>query len=135
MGAFISRIFAQFAIVGCCMSLNVLLVSFATFIRNLPALADFLRRSLRWGLLLSYRVYNTILSTIQRVIGINLLADLPRILMSLVISLLPGVGLHLLLGAELRICTLAPFALHGLLVGYLWDELVEPGGIRLGERL
>ncbi len=139
MLAFFSRLFGQFALAGCCLSLNMLLVSFAILIRRLPALLDLARRALRGWLVLSYRLYSAVLSALAplcwQLAGLNLVAWWPRTLLSLGVSLLSGVGLHLLLGLPPRLWTLIPFALHGLVVGALWDELTEPGGIRLGERL
>lgn len=121
------------------MSLNLLLTSLMVLIRHLPALADYLRRALRWGLVMSYRIYSNVLNhmaiVLQPIVGIDLLSSLPRTLFALAVSTLAGIGLHHMLGLALHLGTLLPFALHGLLVGWLWDELLEPGGIRLGERL
>lgn len=135
----LARMLSQLLVAGCCLSLNVLVVSVAVLVRHLPGLLLFARKGLRWWLVISYRAYHALLSRLagraRAWLQVDLLATLPRILVSTLLSLGWGVGLLALLGVPLRVWSIGPFALHGLLVGWLWDEVAEPGGIRLGERL
>lgn len=129
----------QFVTFSCCMSLNLLITSLAVLIRQSPAILDQVRRSLRFLFILSYRIYAAVLSRlaplIYRLTHINLLTRWPRLLASLSLSLLLGTGFYLLLGLAIGLGSIGLCAVHGLLVGGLWDELTEPGSIRLGERL
>ena len=126
-------------VASCCAALQMLLVSLALLLRRLPEVIALLQGSLRWILILSFRIYQAILSRLaplsQRWLGVELLAPWPRTAASLILSLALAALLPLLLGWRLRLWMGLLPGLHGLLVGGLWDELAEPGGIRLGERL
>jgi hypothetical protein len=135
MAAFIT----QFLVGGCCLSVNLLMVGLTLGVRHLPGALGFARRALRWWLIISFRVYRFLLFQLTRVsqdwLPVNWLAPLPRMMASVTLSLLWGLSLLALTGLRVSVWFVLLFVTHGLLVGGLWDELVEPGGIRLGERV
>ncbi len=131
----LSRLLGQMAFTGCCLAANMLVVSLALLARQTPAALGHLRRALRGGLLLSFRLYAALLRWLGALLGTNLSVGWPRLAACLVLSSLPGALLIIFGVLPLSLLVLAPFILHGLVVGWLWDELAEPGGLRLGERL
>jgi hypothetical protein len=129
----------QLLVVGCCLVVNVLMVGLALGMRYLPELLSFTRRTLRWWLVISFRFYRFLLTGLTRLSGpwlpVNWLATAPRMAASAILSLSFGLGLLTLAGLRVSVWLVLLFVTHGLLVGGLWDELTEPGGIRLGERV
>lgn len=124
----------------CCMSANVLLMSLGVFIRRIPETMAFIQRLSRWGLLVSYRAYRTFINWVAPILhrwtGVDLRSsELPRMGVTTILSVGLGLGLLALVGLPVSVASAILFGLHGLLVGGLWDELEEPGGIRLGERI
>jgi len=135
----VASILSQMWVSFCCVSANMLVVSLAVFIRNVPAIGNGLRRSLRGLLVLSYRAYHALFSrlapVVSRLAGVDLLHGFPRLAAAMIVSQLAGHGVLLLLGFSPSLAGAIVFGLHGLAVGALWDRVVEPGGVRLGERL
>ena len=121
-------------------SLDVLLVSLAATMRLVPALTRLLLRLLRRLIIVSTRVYATILSAIepeiQRRFGVRILTGPWRVLASIVLSLLLGILLLLGTGLPANKWTVGLPVLHGLVVGLLWDEdeAEEPSGLHLGTK-
>lgn len=132
--------FAERCLIGACFVSGILLcLSLAASFRLLPALLSVLRRGLGFGLALSVRLYAPVLARLApwaaRSLGVDLLGGATRPLATLTLSL--GLGLLLLALGQVTVVAwhIGLLALHGLVVGFLWDDLLAPGELRLGVRL
>jgi hypothetical protein len=88
-------------------------------------------------LIVSYRFYHRILTTLAPAItrtGVDVLAGNWRVAATTCLSLVIGV-LVSLLALPLLPVVLVLAAIHGLVVGLVWDEIEQPGGLQLGTRL
>jgi hypothetical protein len=128
------------ALVGACIfGLVQFFLSLAALFRLLPLLLRAFRLGLRGLLILSFRLYYLILSQlappIERQLGIDVLAGIPRVAATILLSLLLGCLLLLVVGANVTGWAIALFLVHGLFVGLTWDDIEAPGGIQLGVRI
>jgi hypothetical protein len=120
-------------------ALNMLFISLAGLVRLLPLLLPTVGR-LAWGLLLlSCRVYYLLLTRVAPILKARLRVDLLNGLWRLAatVSLSLALGLLFLFSAQwpLMIWTVGPFAVHGLFVDYIWDDIPETANLLMGMRL
>ena len=97
------------------------------------------RQGLRGWLILSFRLYQALLTRLapgcRGRFGIDILTGAARVAASVMLSMAQGFVLLLLLHQPLTVWTGGWPVLHGLVVGFLWDEIGDPGGFRLGETI
>ena len=90
-------------------------------------------------MVLSYRLYAFIVERLAdpafRLFEIDLYAVFARLMIALLLSTLVGLTIHLLVDLSWSIWIIAGFALHGALVGLIWDRFLDPGGLMLGVNL
>jgi len=126
----------QILVGACCLSIIATFLSLAALLRLLPALFAVIRLALREILILSFRLYSLVLTRlapfIQQRIGIDVLTGIPRIAATLVLSLVLGLLLLALTRIHITGWSVGLSILHGLAVGLVWNEIEEPGGLRLG---
>ena len=104
-------------------------------VRWLPALLGVARYLVQLGLRLSFVVYQALLSRLSFVtttVGVDLLTNPWRTGACIALSVAFGVMLLLLAGSEVSLPALGGLAAHGLLVGFIWDQLGPPNGLGLG---
>lgn len=123
--------------IGCCwMAVNLVVVGFSAVIHRIPALAWLLRRWCLGFLSLSYRLYHRVLATTApffwNYLRIRIARTFPRVIASILTSLLIMSVLFLVLDLTLRPWLLWLAGLHGALVGWAWENLEAPDGLRLG---
>jgi hypothetical protein len=139
MTGIIARLFANVLVGACLFSPAVFFFSLAALLGLLPAFARFLRVCFRATLILSYRLYALILTLVapvsERWLGVDPLAGWPRVIATLLLSLVMGGSILALTPLTLSAVTLGLILAHGLGVGLAWDEIANPGGLQLGARL
>lgn len=135
----LSRIVSRVLVGSVFVSLAALLMSMASLVRVFPWLLRLGHRLLRGLLILSYRLYNLILSSMRdfvlQAVRLDVLIGYPRLAMCLLLSVTVGLVVIMLTNTALVGWVLGCCALHGLFVGLAWDDIENPGGIRLGRRL
>ena len=136
MIAILSRLIGNL-LVGTCFLSNILFfLSLAATLRLLPKLLGFLFRVLRWFMILSYRFYAFILDRcaepVYRLFEIDLHAGLVRSMITMLLSTSVGLSIHLLTDLPWSEWIIAVSALHGVLVGLIWEKFLDPGGLMLG---
>ena len=97
-------------------------------------------RSMRWilrgVLILSYRLYRMTLLQLRPLIhcylGFDLMNGYARVIMCIALSLIPGIIFLILLAPPIDFVLLCLSFMHGLFVGLAWEDIENPGGIRLG---
>jgi hypothetical protein len=123
----------------CLIAPLVFLVSLAAFVRLLPQLLTLARPAWRMFLMGSFRLYHMALSALspwcKRQLGLDLLTGLPRLVAMTLMSVVLGALVILAQGWSLSAWTLGPFVLHGLTIGLIWNDLLDPSGLRLGGRV
>jgi hypothetical protein len=136
MIAIASRLIGNLVVGTCFFSSIVFFLSLAASLRLLPKLLGFLIRVLRWFMILSYRLYSFILEKCaepaDRLFEIDLCTGLVRLMSTTLLSTSIGLSVHLLTDLPWSEWIIAVFSLHGVLVGLLWDKLLDPGGLMLG---
>ena len=119
--------------------MTLFFLSLAGSLRLLPKLLEFIFRVLRLFMVLSYRLYAFILERLAepayRLFEIDLYAIFARLMITLLFSTSIGLSIHLLTDLSWSIWIIAGFALHGTLVGLIWDRFTDPGGLILGVNL
>ena len=134
----LTRLFNQALIAACCLSLVLVFVSLAGVLRLLPALLPYVRVALRLLLVLSIRFYTFALGRlaplVEQYLGVNILAGLPRVVASTILSLSIGLTFCVLTQSPVTIWNLGLFLIHGLVVGFVWDGIEEPDELLLGVR-
>ena len=119
-----------------CFSLAFLCMAVASLLPFIPVSVHVMRRGLRAMLILSFRLYQLILSRVTPVFtrwGIDLLHDgYARITATMMLSLIMGCGLSLLIQLSINGVVIALALVHGLIVGLAWREIEEPGDFQLG---
>ena len=136
MIAILSRLIGNLLVGTCFLSVIVFFLSLAATLRLLPKLLGFLCRLLRWFMILSYRLYAFILDRsaepAYRLFEIDLHAGFVRSMITMLLSTSVGLSIHLLTDLPWSEWIIAVFALHGVLVGLVWDRFTDPGGLMLG---
>lgn len=135
----ILRILSRFFFGSLLFSMILLFLSVATSIRLFPRLLRIIHRFLRGFLILSYRLYRTLLTSLFPAISqwfdVDILQGNFRLAFcvsfSLIISLIP----ISLLAPTWALWVLVFWILHGLFVGLAWDDIENPEGIQLGNRI
>ena len=131
-----SRFFG-YVLVGTCLgSLSLVFFSVAGLFRLLPRLLHLIRLGLRGFLILSFRFYRLLLTSlapiIQRHLNINILVGPLRVIGCLLFSLALGLLLLFLTKLPVTGWSVGFCFLHGLSVGLAWDEIETPRGLYLG---
>jgi len=134
-----SRLISTLIVGSCFLSITLFFLSLAASLRLLPKLLELIFRVLRWFMVLSYRLYAFIVERLAdpafRLFEIDLYAVFARLMIALLLSTLVGLTIHLLVDLSWSIWIIAGFALHGALVGLIWDRFLDPGGLMLGVNL
>lgn len=134
-----SRLISTLIVGSCFLSITLFFLSLAASLRLLPKLLGFLFRVLRWFMILSYRLYAFILERLAepayRLFEIDLYAGFARVVITTMFSTVVGLSIHLLTDLPSSEWIIAAFALHGALVGLIWERLLDPGGLMLGVNL
>ena len=132
----LSRLLEQILVGGCMLSLNLLFAAVIAVFRISPFLFHSAGSIVRSFLVLSIRVYKLIVSSISsrtdHITRLNLLTGGSWVVSSLVLSLGFSIVSIYAIGLKLTPLFLAPGILHGLIVGFLSDEIDPQGGLRLG---
>ena len=139
MIAIVSRLVSTIIVGSCFLSITLFFLSLAASLRLLPKLLEFFFRLLRWFMILSYRLYAYIVERlaepVYRLFEIDLYAVFARLMIALLLSTSVGLSIHLLVELSWSIWIIAGCALHGALVGLIWDRFLDPGGLMLGVNL
>lgn len=101
----------------------------------LPRMLAFVRDAAQVALVISCYVYRAVINQIRplgRRVGINLVANPLRSVVCVLLSMALGAIIMLVAGWEITPPRLGLSALHGLLVGLVWDQVGPPKGISLG---
>ena len=133
------RLLSPWVLGICFLSINLVFVLIAALLGWLPAIFGLLHRSFRGLLIFSYRLFRylfTLLNPItEGAFGISIDSGIPRIVATIALSTLI-IGLIILLTRlDFSWWLMALAALHGLLVGVIWADALEPGGLHMGSRL
>lgn len=127
-------------LVGICFSLctSVLVLGFG-LLANAPRILGFALNAARSFLRGSYRLYFAVFTWLQpyslTALQLDLLRMPTRALLAMALSVSLGLGLLRILGLSSGWVSLLLVALHGLVVGVAWDQLVLLGEFRLGGRI
>ena len=131
-----SRLISTIIVGSCFLSITLFFLSLAASLRLLPKILEFIFRVLRWFMVLSYRLYAFIVERLAepayRLFEIDLYAVFTRLMITMLLSTSVGLTIHLLTELSWSIWIIAGFALHGALVGLIWDRFLDPGGLMLG---
>jgi len=121
-----------FLIIGVC-AFSVLqgAIGLVAILRLLPALLSLARYLTRLFFVGSFRLYRLLLTLtarwLKRFAGIDVLTGMPRLIVTLMLSVSLWLTTLLLLRVSLSVWVFIPAVLHGLIVGLLWDDLAQPG--------
>lgn len=126
-----------YLIIGvCAFSVLQFAIGFAALARLLPTLFALGRYLVRLLLVGSFRLYRLLLTLaaplLTRYFNINVLGGIARLISTVLLSVSAGLAALWLLHWSLSLWTISPPVLHGLIVGLLWDDMSEPGSLRLG---
>ncbi len=129
-----------YLIIGvCAFSVLQFVVGVAALFRFLPALLSLARYLTRLLFVCSFRLYRQILKWVapllRRQFNIDVLDGWARLAATVLLSLVFVLGALLLLQISVSVWSIVPTALHGLIVGLLWDDLVQPGELQMGIKL
>ena len=130
---------ARLAFSICFLASSLLMVAVAVFLRSVPALLQLALNILRWLLRWSYHLYKRGQGLLDPFSQANLgmcASEMPlRLILCLIFSILLGLLIALLVRMQVSWVLVGLFALHGLLVAYLWTDFFEPQGLHVGERM
>jgi len=133
------RILEQILTGMCFFGLNMLLLGLMAGFRNLPAILQAVGRAVRWISLQFYRAYRVVLNgfspTFQHFLGVDILGQYPRVGACCLFSLTLYLITALVFQWQVSLLWLALTFAHGVYIGLTWDQLEQPSGLRLGERL
>ncbi|HZK60448.1 MAG TPA: hypothetical protein VFC41_00140 [Anaerovoracaceae bacterium] len=136
---FIIRVLGNILLGGFLLGINILMLGFFGLLRNLPMILNLTLRFLNWFVRLTYRFYLTILTHTRSFIGqylnLDIFEKIPRICASVVLSLCLFMLFYWIANISLSIFTIGLAVLHGLFVGYVWDGIIMPDGLHLGENI
>ena len=139
MLAIVSRLFSTLIIGSCFLSATLFFLSLAASLGLLPKLIGFLMQVLRGLMILSYRLYTFLLDgladPVYRLFVVDLSALFARTIFTTLLSASIGLSIHLFTDISWSIWIIAGCALHGILVGLIWDKFLDPGGLMLGVNL
>ncbi len=139
MSRLLLRLFDRVLVGTCLVSLSLVFLSLAALLRLLPRLLHLIGRCLRGLLILSFRLYRLLLTRIapplQRRLRVDILDGPARLIASVVLSLALGALVLVLSRFRVTAWSIVLWLLHGLFVGLAWDEIEEPGGLRLGAKI
>ena len=129
-----------FLIIGTCAFFVLqLAIAAAAVARFLPTLFNLLRYLTRLMLVCSFRLYRLVLRwlvpPLAHYFKVDLLNGWARLVAAVAISMSLGMTIVSLAHWNLTTWSLGPFALHGLIVGLLWDDLSQPGELQMGIKL
>ena len=132
--------FFGFSLIGVSLLvLSLATVILAVLIHFLPRSFPFIRQGLRIFLILSYRLYKLSLMRmapgISRLFGVDLLEGHLRLVVCVLLSLFVGLSIQLVTRTHVNVLLMGIAGLHGLSVALIWDEIENPAGIHLGERI
>lgn len=117
-------------------SLILLFMSLAASLRLLPRLVRGIRQLMRGFLILSYRFYRLTFTRLQPLIlerlGVDIMSGYARLIMCISFSMIQGILSFMVFDPSTAIWILGFSLVHGLFVGLAWDDIENPGGIRLG---
>ncbi len=135
----VSGIFAQLILTTSIFSLSMFFTSVAGVLRLLPLMVPLACRA-AWGLLiLSCRFYYLLLSrvapAIERHTKVNLVAGIWRLVTTSLLSLTLGLAFLWLMQWGVSGWAIAVFALHGLFVDLIWEEIPQVGDLQMGVKL
>jgi len=138
MFAFFSSIFSKI-IVGICLStFSMVFIGLLLMVRKLPSSLRNGRGMLRRFMRFSYELYASLIGWariwVVQLFGIDLLRPLPRTLTTTLLSLGIGWSTLYLLGVSPKIWLVAVFILHGIFVGWAWEQIANPEDFQLGGR-
>lgn len=124
-------------ILGVVVSLiGAVIMAAVAFIVYLPNILQTVIWVLRQFLVVSYLVYRQLLVAIRELVKSSIGLDVlePEIRISLTLLLSEGVCFAAVwfLATEFILWPFVLFAIHGLAVGFFWDQLVRPGEFQLG---
>jgi|GEM_PF-2369553 len=118
---------------------SILILGFFGLLRNLPMIVNLALRFLNWFVRTTYRFYMTILNYIRPFVGeyfsLDILNRFPRIVASVLMSLGMFFLFYWISEIHLTIFTIGLALLHGLFIGIVWDEIIQPDGLHLGENI
>ncbi len=139
MIAFLTRIFGS-VIIGVCVSgFTTLAMALLLTIRNLSGILRGLQHLLRSFLRASFRLYarilNPIRGTVYEFTGVDVVAPLPRTVVTTVLSILLGLVIMLLFSWQIRWRVVAMFAIYGAFVGLAWESILHSDDFQLGVNL
>jgi len=118
-----------------CLSVVSLLL-FRLFLRSSTgSRSSLFRRMMRASFYFYSSVLNWLRPYVAQISGLDLLAQLPRILSTIGLSLLIGWGGSALVGLSLPTWLLVLLLLHGAYVGWSWEHIILPDDFHLGSRL
>ncbi len=133
------RLLSPWVLGLCFLSINLVFVLIAALLGWLPAIFGLLHRIFRGLLIHSYRLFRylfTLLNPIaERFFGISFDVGIPRILATIALSTLFMGIIFSLTRLDFSWWLMALAALHGLAVGVIWGDALEPGGLHMGSRL
>lgn len=124
---------------GCMLAMNFVCMFVFGLLRNLPEILGSARHALRELLILTYRLYRPLIVRLQpaaqRYLGIEIGRGPMRLGATAIFSLMLMLALDALLGWSISLFLSVVAAIHGALVGFLWDGLEQGDGLQTGERI
>ena len=126
----------QMILVSCLLGATMLFVVLTILLRLLPTAANSFTVIMHSVLMLSVRFYYLIIGhaapILEDRLRVDILDGLWRLASCIVISQLFGILFLLLAGWEISGWTVILFTLHGMVVGLVWDEVVNMDGLQMG---
>ena len=135
----ILRILGNILLGGFLSVMSILMLVLFGLLRNLPMILNLALHFLNWFVRLTYRFYLVILTQIRPFIGeyfsLDILDRIPLILASVLLSLILFLLFYWMADIQLSTFTIGLPVLHGLFVGIVWDGIIQPDGLHLGDNI